>query len=126
MPEPSTSTSSLVAAATIFFGSAVAGEYAAIILASLTGSLWALSDVKTESRTQAAWFVVRMVLTATMLTGSAAWWIEQNASIPATHLLSPIALIIAALGNRWRAIIGAIGARVGRRLGGTEEKKEQQ
>lgn len=123
MAEPSTSTTGIVAAATVLLGSAVAGEYAVIVLAALAGSLWALSSAETATRAQGAGLVLRMVLTATVLAGSFAWWAESQLELPSTHLVAPAAFVIAAVGNRWRAVLDALGERL-RRLAGRDGSRE--
>lgn len=95
-----------------------AGEYAVIVLSALAGSLWALGKLQTASRAAGAMLMLRLMLTAVVLTGSAAWWIDVTYRIPAHQLLAPIAFFIAALGDRWVPVMDALGARLAKLLGG--------
>ena len=108
MPEPiSTTGVSLVVVATAMLGPA-AGQYAVIVLSALAGGLWALGKLTTSSRTDGALLLLRLLLTAVALTGGAAWWIDTHYQIPAQQLLSPIAFLIAALGDRWSRVLDKI------------------
>lgn len=106
MTEPATSTggASVVVAAVALFGPA-AGEYAAVLFGALAGALWALSAREGITRGQGAMLVLRLVLTAFVLTGLVAAWIESQWAVPAKTALAPAALAIAAIGDRWRDLV---------------------
>lgn len=106
MTEPSTGAggASVVVATIALFGPA-AGEYAAVLFGALSGALWALSSREGITRSQGALMVVRLVLTAFVLTGLVAAWIESQWAVPAKTALAPAALTIAAIGDRWREIV---------------------
>ena len=95
----------------------VAGEYIAILFGALAGSLWALGKMKTATRAAGAYLVVRLVLTSCVITGPLAWWLGVRYDFPANQLLAPVALGIAAFGDRWGALLDAIADIVGQRWG---------
>ena len=100
-----------------FFGP-VLGEYAAIVFASLAGALWPLSNrpsveyvtddarlvKRAESVWSAAFFVLRLVLMATVLTSLAATLIEYQWGFKASVVIAPIAFVIGVLGDNWRGL----------------------
>lgn len=114
---PSLAGAGLAAALIAVFGPA-AGEYAAIVFAALGGALWPLAQRGEISRLQGALLVLRLVITAASLTGLAAWWIERHWGVPAATATAPIAFGIAALGDRWTALLDAVGERLRRVIGG--------
>lgn len=95
-----------------------AGPYAVIVLSALAGSLWALAQAPTATRGAGALLLLRLVLSAVVLTSGVAWLLESQYQWPAHHLLSPVAFVIGMGGDRWRSLIDAIVAAVGRRIGG--------
>lgn len=120
MSEPTSTTAlGLVVVATALLGPA-AGPYAVIVLSALAGSLWALSKQQTPTRLSGALLILRLMMTAVALTGAAAWWLDTHYEIPAHQILGPIAFAIGALGDRWGPVLDAIGARLGRVIGGAQ------
>lgn len=118
MPEPSTTGSvTLVAFAVALLGP-MAGEYAAIVVSALAGALWALKETETSNRMDGAKLLLRLVLTAVVLTGGLALIVQSIYGWPAHHLISPLAFGIGAFGNRWRTVIDAVAARVRRMFAG--------
>ena len=118
MPEPtSTAPVGIVAAAIVLLGPQ-AGPYAVIMLSALAGALWALSATPTETRRSGAGLVLRLVLTAVVLTGGAAALLESQYGWPAHHLLAPVAFGVGMGGQRWRALGDVLLSVVSRRLGG--------
>lgn len=117
MTEP-TSTTAGVSIVTVAIGllGPAAGPYATIVLGALAGALWALSAAPTETRPAGAGLVLRLVLTAVVLTGGAAAALESQYGWPAHQLLAPVAFGIGMGGDRWRALGGILVALVGRRL----------
>ena len=114
--EPTTGAQAgLLALAIALFGP-LAGQYAVIVMASLAGSLWALSEAQTRGAGSAA-LVLRLVLTAVVLAGSATWWLESRYDLPSHQILSPVAFLIGAFGNRWRAAIKSLWDAAAKRLG---------
>lgn len=123
MSEPtSTACVSIVTVAIGLLGPA-AGPYATIVLGALAGALWALSAAPTETRAAGAGLVLRLVLTAVVLTGGAAAALEAQYGWPAHQLLAPVAFGVGMGGDRWRALGDIMVAMVGRRLGGADGSK---
>lgn len=123
MSEPtSTAGVSIVTVAIGLLGPA-AGPYATIVLGALAGALWALSAAPTETRAAGAGLVLRLVLTAVVLTGGAAAALEAQYGWPGHQLLAPVAFGIGMGGDRWRALGDIMVAMVGRRLGGADGSK---
>jgi hypothetical protein len=117
MVEPAGSSKGIVALAVLMFGT-VAGEYAAIVFCALAGSLWALSKVETEARARGAFLVARLVMTAVVLTGPLAWWLEHEYQWPAHRMLAPLAFAIGALGDKWPGFLDSAARRISQRLFG--------
>ncbi len=120
MSEPTTTAAQvgLVALAIALFGP-LAGQYAVIVMASLAGALWTLSETQTRGAGSAL-LVARLVLTAVVLAGSATWWIESRYGLPAHQILSPVAFLIGAFGNRWRGAIRVLWNEGAKRVGRSE------
>lgn len=94
------------------------GQYAVIVFAALAGALWPLAAAKTATRSEAAMLLVRLVGTAAALTYAIAWVLEQKAGVPASVGLSPVAFLIAAIGNRWGELFDAAVERARRVIRG--------
>ena len=108
MAEPtSTAGLSLTAFAVALLGP-LAGPYTAIIFAALAGSLWPLSSTEGLTRAAGAWLLLRCVLTATVLTSTAAAILSAEYGIEPTELLSPVAFFLGALGNGWKPVLSAL------------------
>lgn len=125
MTEPTSTAAtgvSIVAVAIGLLGPA-AGPYATIVLGALAGALWALSAAPTETRRAGAGLVLRLVLTAVLLTGGAAAALESQYGWPAHQLLAPVAFAIGMGGDRWRALGDIVVAMVGRRIGAADGRK---
>lgn len=122
MAEPTApSTAGLAAVMVALLGPAagpLVGEYAAIVLAAVGGALWPLAQRGEVTRLQGALLVLRLVITAAALTGIVAWWIERTWQVPAATATSPIAFFIAALGDRWGALLDAVAERAKGLIGG--------
>lgn len=95
----------------------LAGPYVVIMLAALAGALWALASEPTASRADAGLLVFRLMLTATVLAGGLAWWLEDVYKWPAHQVLAPTAFVVGMGGNRWRALIDAVIKMVAGRIG---------
>jgi hypothetical protein len=118
MSEPTAVTATGLVAIGVALLGPMAGEYAVIVLSALAGSLWALSRSSTDTRAAGALLVLRLVLTAVVLAGGASWWLSGHYSIPAHHLLAPVAFCIGAIGNGWGSLINAALGMLRRRIGG--------
>lgn len=85
-----------------------AGPYALIVMASLLGAMWPMSVMPGITKRQGAFFLIRIVSAAVVLTGSAAWYLETHYSVPAAHGLAIVAFFIGALGNGWSPVLAAL------------------
>lgn len=121
MAEPSTSAGMSLTVIGIALLGPMAGPYAVIVFAALAGAMWPLSASQTESRLAGAWLLLRVTLTAVVLTLFIASIIERTWGVPPSESLGSVALGIGALGNSWRTIWEALGNGLRgflRRLGG--------
>lgn len=114
MAELQTSTTAAVMAA----AAPLAGQYAVIVFAAIGGSLCALSMAKTTTRVDGAKLLMRVVLTATALTGAIAWLLEAKAGLPASKAIAPVAFFIGMFGDRWGEIREAVVNRLLSFIGG--------
>jgi hypothetical protein len=96
----------------------MAGPYAVIVLAALAGALWALAQAPTATRAAGAMLLLRLVLTAVVMTSGVAWLLESQYDWPAHQMLAPVAFLIGMGGDRWRYVVDVIVKSVGRRIGG--------
>ena len=109
MAEPTTTTSAafgLTALSVALLGP-LAGPYALICFAALSGAMWPLSAATTTTKIAGAWLLLRCTLTALLLTAFLA------------SALEPVAFCIGALGNGWRPVFDALGAALTALLGRT-------
>lgn len=107
-----------VAIASILFGPALAGiigPYAVIIVSSTVGASWALGRRPTASKFGAAWFFLRINMTACLLTVLLARFIGQYIGAEEhSWLLAPTAMFIGGVGDDWPRIAKWLILRVGR------------
>lgn len=101
----------------------LAGPYAVIVLSALAGALWALAATATASRAEGGMFLVRLVLTAVVLTSSCCWALEYQYGWPAHQMLAPLAFLVGLGGERWRALGDVLLSSLQKRLGGAGENK---
>ena len=115
-----------VALAALLFSNAlssVIGPYAVILAASMVGAAWSLGSRERGSNTAAVRYFVLMGATAMLVTvqiaNGIALWLGLDGT---TWLLTPVALMIGAIGGRWpvvmKWIIERIGRLIERRVGG--------
>lgn len=108
---------SLLALFVTLAGSA-AGPYLLIVAAALAGAMWPLSSMKVTSRLEGAKFLLRVVVTAVFLTGTAAYMLETKLGVPVGHSTAAAALAIGAMGNGWRPVFTAVRHFLVQLLGG--------
>ena len=84
------------------------GPYAVIVMCALLGAMWPLSVMPSTTRVSGAFFLLRIVSTAVVLTTSAAWYLETSYSFPAVHGMAVVAFFIGALGNGWGPVLSAL------------------
>lgn len=123
MTEPASTASSFSLA--VFAVAALgpmAGPFALLVFAALSGALWAVAAAHEDSRLASAWILVRCTLLSVVLTGALSAWIQSMyQQIPALELLAPVAFASAAFGNKWQGIfeaaVDAIRSAIGRFVG---------
>lgn len=108
MAEPTTVSGVSLTALLIAVLGPLAGQYAVIVMAALAGALWPLSTMEIATRRAGAAFLLRIVATAVLLSGSAAWFLEANYDVPAVHGMAVAAFLIGAMGNGWSPILIAV------------------
>jgi hypothetical protein len=110
MGEPSSSTATgLVALAIAMFGgSAAAGEFGAVVFGALAGSMWAMKAGEPKGRMGSAWLVLKLVMTALVMTWMVAWWLREEYALPPTETLGVVAFCLAAVGDKWHSLGGVI------------------
>lgn len=108
MPEPTSTSGFSLAVLAIAMMGPMAGPYALIVFAAISGALWPLSIAETASRVSGAWLLLRCTLTAVALTSALAALVQHQWQIPAIESLAPVAFFIGALGNGWRPVFGAL------------------
>lgn len=110
MAEPNTSGISITALFIAVLGP-LAGQYSLIVMSALAGALWPLSTMGGTTRRDGALFLLRVVVTAIFLTGTAAWFLEDAFSLPIYEGMAVVSFCIGALGNGWRKVF--VGLRDG-------------
>lgn len=129
--DPIDPTAAAIAVAGVLFGptlSGVIGPYAVIIVGSTVGASWALGRRQTAPKFGAAWFFLRINMTACLLTVLLARFIGQyiGAEEP-SWLLAPTAMFIGGVGDDWPRIAKWFllrGGRVFDRRMGLEKNKD--
>lgn len=109
MAEPSTSAGVSLTVIGIALLGPMAGPYAVIVFAALAGAMWPLSSSTTESSIAGAWLLLRVTLTAVVLTLFIATIIERAWGVPPDESLGSVALAIGAMGNSWKSVWDAVG-----------------
>lgn len=129
MAEPTTTSGVSITALLIALLGPLAGQYAVIVMAALAGALWPLSTMEIQTRRAGAAFLFRIVSAAVLLSGSGAWYLEQNYQFPAVHGMAVAAFLIGAMGNGWTPIframrdgLSAFMRTIGSSSGGGQEK----
>lgn len=95
----------------------LAGPYALIAFAALSGAMWPLSAAETTTKLAGAWLLLRCTLTALLLTAFLAGLVERWLGVQPVESLAPVAFAIGALGNGWRPVFDAVGAALSALLG---------
>lgn len=109
MAEPTTTAGGIsITALLIALLGPLAGQYTVIVMAALAGALWPLSTMELPTRRAGASFLFRIVTSAVLLTGSAAWYLETKYNFPVIHGMALVAFFIGALGNGWAPIFKAM------------------
>ena len=112
MTDPTTAASAtfgLTALAITLLGP-IAGPYALIAFAALSGAMWPLSAAGTANKLAGAWLLIRCTLTAVVLTAFLAGLVESMTDLPDVEVLAPVAFAVGALGNGWHPVLDALRA----------------
>lgn len=102
----------------------IIGPYAVIVMAASTGAAWSLGRQDSTTRLGAVAYMVKINLTALLLTVGAAEFVGWMWPSFAGHkwILAPIALLVGAIGNEWPVVVRWLSSRVAalvdRRVGG--------
>lgn len=117
MAEPTASTAFGLTAISVALLGPLAGPYALIAFAALSGAMWPLSAAETTTKLAGAWLLLRCTLTALLLTAFLAGLVERWLGVQPVESLAPVAFAIGALGNGWRPVFDAVGAALSALLG---------
>jgi len=105
----------------VFVGPALAGvigPYAVIIIAALAGASWALSDETATNTTSALWFLLRITITAAVLTSVVVALLERyllpGGNEASRWLIAPVAFGIGWVGRDWPTLLRWLGSLLSR------------
>ena len=101
----------LITLAVGVFGPQV-GPYIVILLASIAGSMWALSSAELATRMAGLWLLLRCVVTAIVLTSLIAQLLGPRIGLPVGEAYAVVAFVIGMMGNRWQKIIDTVQERI--------------
>lgn len=88
----------------IALASPLLGDHAFILMAALAGAMWPLSSRRSRGIVDNTVFLIRLVATASVLTGFVAHLIELKTGLHAQEVMSPVSFLIGAMGDRWRTV----------------------
>lgn len=124
-------TAAAIAVAGALFGPALSeiiGPYAVIIVSSTVGASWALGRRASVPKFGAAWFFLRINMTACLLTVMLARLIGQTIGVEEpSWLLAPTAMFVGGVGDDWPRLAKWLLLRIGRifdRRMGLEKEKD--
>lgn len=108
MAEPTSTGGITLTAILITFLGPLAGPYAAIVMAALIGAMWPMAVMPSMTHREGAFFLIRIVGTAVVLSAGGAWILETRYDIPALHGMAVVSFFIGALGNGWTPVLAAL------------------
>lgn len=122
VPDPTTATAAASAtaatAATILLAASPgASEYALLVFGALVGAMHSVAKVSTPTRLSAAWYILKWVCTAGVLTFAVAAVLEAWLGLPAQRWPGVVAFGITFLADRWPHWLRVV---IERRLGAGE------
>lgn len=124
--EPTSAGSASIAALLVALLGPLGGEYAAIVFAALGGALWPLQTMEGLNGKSGAFFLLRVVTTAVLITGAITYWLETTYEFPARHGMTLVAFGVGAMGNGMGSIIDSLRAglaAMARTLAGRQQDK---
>ena len=110
MAEPNTSGAGLGALAIAVAGPAI-GPYALITGCALAGAMWPLQNMElntAEQRKNGAFFLVRVVTLALVVTSAITWFLTEKTGLPLHDGMALVSLIIGAVGDGWGMVFKAL------------------
>jgi len=110
---------SLVGGLVILAGPTV-GPWIAVAAASFAGSLWTIGAAETEDKWRALLLLLRINLTACVLTGCVAVPVVSYDLLPCEYALPAVAFGLGALGAHYKEIITAASGRLRAWIGGQQ------
>ena len=117
MAEPTASTAFGLTAISVALLGPMAGPYALIAFAALSGAMWPLSAADTTTKLAGAWLLLRCTLTALLLTAFLSTLLDSWLQVTGLDARPVVAFAIGALGNGWRPVFDAFGAALSALLG---------
>ena len=111
---------SLLGALIIYFGPEL-GPWAAVLIASVIGSLWTVGKVETETRLLACLVWLRTILTACVLTGGLAVILGAYANASLDYMLPMTAFALGAFGDKFESMRIAVSTRIHSWIGGNNK-----
>lgn len=109
MAEPTVTTSTALTTLVIAALGPMTGQFAMIVYGALVGSLWALKNSEAAgTRMAGAWLILRLVLTATVLSSGVSMVLQRLYDWPAYETLAVVAMCIAAVGDKWSQFGGIL------------------
>lgn len=100
------------------------GGHATVLFAALAGSLWPLSTREAGGRMGGAMFVLRLVLTSFVLTSLVSSLVESQIGWKVGVSSSPVAFMIAAMGDAWKPIFQKFADRISALLGSKKDDEK--
>lgn len=90
----------------------VLGPWVTVMLTAFIGSLWTLGRMDTASRLQAIGLLVRINLTALVLTGGVAAFVVKYFAFAIDHALPVVAFVLGAIGDKFESLREATAKRL--------------
>ena len=67
---------------------------------------------KTDSKGAGAWLLFRCTMTSLVLSGFASSWLSAHYGWQALELIAPVSFFVAAMGNGWQPVFGALSTTI--------------
>ena len=99
------------------------GDFPTALMAALAGAMWPLAYTKTTTRRDGVLLLLRVTSTSVIFTGIAVWSMETKFGVPASKVHAPVAWALAAFGDNWWELIGALKKRALSFISGSKENQ---